>query len=81
LTQKSRALLREFRMQAALLEAAQAGQLLEVQRDASGAIVIDEGEASDSVYELLKEIETSMARERQRLTRMLDTQSFRAMTD
>jgi len=81
LTEKSWALLREFRMQAAMLEATQSGQLLQVQRDASGAILIEEGDAGDSVDALLNEIEASMARERQRLTRMLDTQSMRAMTD
>lgn len=81
LAERSWALLREFRTQAALLEAARAGQLLEVQRDASGAVLIDEGDASDSVDELLKEIEAAMATERQRMTRMLDTQSMRAMTE
>jgi FixJ family two-component response regulator len=81
LAEKSWALLREFRVQAALLEAAHTGQLLQVQRDASGAILIEEGESSDSVDALLNEIEASMSRERQRLTRMLDTQSLRALTD
>jgi two-component system, probable response regulator PhcQ len=81
LAEKSWQLLREFRAQAALLEASQTGQLLQVRRDASGAILIEEGESSDSVDALLIEIEASMSRERQRLTRMLDTQSLRAMTD
>jgi DNA-binding NtrC family response regulator len=81
LAEKSWALLREFRTQAALLEAAQSGHLLEVLRDASGAVLIDEGEASHSVDELLQEIEVSMAHERQRLTRLMDTQSLRVMTE
>jgi two-component system probable response regulator PhcQ len=81
LAEKSWALLREFRMQSSLLEAAQSGQLLEVQRDASGAILIEEGDASDSVDELLKGIEATIATERQRLTRMLDTQTLRSITD
>jgi two-component system probable response regulator PhcQ len=68
LAEQSRALLREFRKQAALLEAAQSGQseLLAVHRDGSGAVLVDEGDASDSVDGLLKEIEESMARGRQR---------------
>jgi two-component system, probable response regulator PhcQ len=68
LAEQSRALLREFRKQAALLDAANSGQseLLDVQRDASGAVLIEEGNASDSVDGLLKEIEESMSRERQR---------------
>jgi two-component system probable response regulator PhcQ len=71
LAEQSRALLREFRKQAALLEAAHSGQseLLDVQRDVSGAVLIEEGDASDSVDGLLKEIEESMSRERQRLAR------------
>jgi two-component system probable response regulator PhcQ len=68
LAEQSRALLREFRKQAALLEAAQSGQseLLAVHRDGSGAVLVDEGDASDSVDGLLREIEESMARGRQR---------------
>jgi two-component system, probable response regulator PhcQ len=68
LAEQSRALLREFRKQAALLEAAQSGQseLLEVHRDGSGAVLLSESDASDSVDGLLKEIEESMAQERQR---------------
>ena len=81
LAEKSWALLREYRMQAALLEAVETGHLLEVQRDASGAILIEEGDASDSVDELLKGIEATIATERQRLTRMLDTQTLRSITD
>lgn len=71
LAEQSRILLREFRKQAALLEAAHNGrsELLDVQRDASGAVLIDEGDASDSVEGLLKQIEDSMAQERQRLAR------------
>jgi two-component system probable response regulator PhcQ len=69
LAEQSRALLREFRKQATLLEAARTGQseLLDVQRDAAGAVLVDEGDASDSVDSLLKEIEASMAQERRRL--------------
>ena len=81
LTEKSWALLREFRTQAALLEANQAGRLLEVQRDESGAVIIDDGHSEDSVDDLLKEIDGSLARERQRLSRMLDTQALRIISD
>jgi two-component system probable response regulator PhcQ len=49
LTEKSWALLREFRTQAAMLEATQAGGLLEVQRDASGAVVIEDSQSEGSV--------------------------------
>jgi two-component system, probable response regulator PhcQ len=71
LAAQSRALLREFRKQAALLDGGQGGNspLLDVQRDASGAVVIDESDASDSVEGLLREIEESMSRERARLSR------------
>jgi two-component system probable response regulator PhcQ len=71
LAEQSRALLREFRKQAALLEAAQSGQseLLAVHRDSSGAVLVDEGDASDSVDGLLREIEESMAHEQQRSAR------------
>jgi two-component system probable response regulator PhcQ len=71
LAEQSRALLREFRKQAALLEGAQSGQseLLAVHRDESGAVLVDEGDASDSVEGLLREIEESMAREPQRSAR------------
>src|SRR5579862_1027436 len=57
LAQQSRALLWEFRRQSALLDAAQTGQteLLDVQRDASGAVLVDEAEASESVDSLLRE--------------------------
>ena len=71
LAQQSRALLWEFRRQSALLDAAQTGQteLLDVQRDASGAVLVDEAEASESVDSLLREIELSMTRERARFAR------------
>jgi DNA-binding NtrC family response regulator len=72
LAEQSWALLREFRMQATLLQAVQTGKLLDVQRDASGAILLDEGDTGDSVDELLKEIEGSMARERERMARLID---------
>jgi two-component system probable response regulator PhcQ len=64
LAEQSRALLREFRKQAALLDAAHNGhsELFDVQRDASGAVIIDEGDASDSVDGLLGEIEQAIAR-------------------
>jgi hypothetical protein len=63
--------LREFRKQAALLEATQSGhsELLAVHRDSSGAVLVDEGDASDSVDGLLREIEESMTREQQRSAR------------
>jgi two-component system probable response regulator PhcQ len=81
LAEQSWALLREFKAQAALLAAAQSGQLLEVQRDASGAVLIDERDTGDSVVELLKQIEASMARERERMARLMDTQSLRSVAD
>jgi len=71
LAEQSRALLREFRKQAALLDAAHNGgsPLLDVHRDASGAVLIDEDDASDSVDALLREIEQAMATEKSKLAR------------
>jgi hypothetical protein len=68
-------------MQASLLEATQAGELLNVKRDESGAVLIEDGGSGGSVDDLLREIEHSMARERQRLARMLDTQALRTISD
>jgi two-component system probable response regulator PhcQ len=66
LAEQSRALLREFRKQAALLDAAHNGnsELFDVHRDASGAVLIDESDSSDSVDGLLREIERAMTREK-----------------
>jgi response regulator RpfG family c-di-GMP phosphodiesterase len=70
LAEQSRSLLLEFRRQAALLEAHDGfSELLDVQRDGSGAVLIDDGDASDSVDGLLKEIEEAMARGKLRVAR------------
>jgi two-component system probable response regulator PhcQ len=64
LAERSRALLTEYRKQAVLLNAVERMQpgLLKVELDESGAIVVEEDDASDSVDGLLREIAASMAR-------------------
>jgi two-component system, probable response regulator PhcQ len=66
LADRSRALLAEYRKQAALLNAVERMQpgLLNVEVDGSGAIVVDEDDDGDSVEGLLREIEASMANRR-----------------
>jgi two-component system, probable response regulator PhcQ len=68
LEERSRQLLREFRRQAAMLEAVERQQpgLLTIDLDDSGAIVINENEAHDSVDDLLREIEESMQQQARR---------------
>ncbi len=63
LAEQSRALLLEFQRQAALLETLQSGRstFLDVQRDATGALLVDESAASDSLDGLLKEMERCIA--------------------
>jgi two-component system probable response regulator PhcQ len=66
LQERSRALLAEYRKQAALLNAVERMQpgLLNVELDESGAIVVDQADDADSVDSLLQEIEASMAKNR-----------------
>jgi DNA-binding NtrC family response regulator len=61
---RSRELLREFRRQSARLEAVERkhGQLLDVQLDESGAILLEDDEAGRDVDDLLRDIEQAMAR-------------------
>jgi two-component system, probable response regulator PhcQ len=71
LEQRSRQLLSEYRKQAALLEAVERHEpgLLRLELDESGAIVVDELDAGEPVEDLLREMEESMALQRQRLAR------------
>jgi two-component system, probable response regulator PhcQ len=64
LAQKSRELLKEFQRQAAMLATGphSSSALMHVQRDDSGAVLLDEADATDSVEGLLQEIEMSMSR-------------------
>lgn len=64
LAQKSRELLREFQRQAALLAIGQHSSpaLMHVKRDDSGAVLLEESNASDSVESLLQDIERCMSR-------------------
>ena len=73
LAEQARALLEAYQRQATLLAAAERGQsaLLDVKRDASGAVVIEEYAATDSVENLLNEIETMMADARTRQPSLL----------
>jgi two-component system, probable response regulator PhcQ len=66
LAQQSRALLREFQKQAAMLRATQSerSELLEVARDDAGAVLVDVSDADQSMERLLEEIESSLAKER-----------------
>jgi len=68
LEERSRELLCEFRKQAAMLEVVERQQpgLLRLDVDESGAIVVDESNAHDSVDDLLREIEESMLQSRRR---------------
>jgi DNA-binding NtrC family response regulator len=69
LEERSRLLLNEYRRQAAILDAVERRQpgLLGLDLDSSGAIVVDE--VDDSVEDLLREIEDSMAIQRKRFNR------------
>lgn len=60
---RSRDLLREFRRQAATLDALERERpgLLSVEVDESGAILVDESDAERNVEDLLREIERAMA--------------------
>jgi|HubBroStandDraft_6_1064221.scaffolds.fasta_scaffold27199_3 two-component system probable response regulator PhcQ len=64
LAQKSRELLKEFQRQAAILAAGQhnSSALMHVDRDDSGAVLLEEFNASDSVESLVQEIEACMSR-------------------
>jgi two-component system, probable response regulator PhcQ len=68
LEKQSREMLREFRRQAAELTALNGSQsgLLELNLDASGALVVDEDDANGSVEELLLQMEQSLASNRAR---------------
>jgi two-component system probable response regulator PhcQ len=68
---RARELLSEFRRQGALIEALEHDRpgLLRLERDASGAILVNEDDSGDSVDDLLREIEVSMASQRKRLNR------------
>ncbi|MGA8709239.1 MAG: response regulator [Steroidobacteraceae bacterium] len=71
LEERSRQLLNEFRKQAKILDAIERHnpELLNVEVDETGAIVVDEHDAEEPVQHLLQEIEESMLAQRQRLTR------------
>lgn len=71
LEKRARELLIEFRRQGALIEALEQDRpgLLRLELDESGAIVVGEDDAGDSVDDLLREIEVSIASQRQRINR------------
>jgi two-component system probable response regulator PhcQ len=64
LAQKSRELLKEFQRQAAMLATGEhnSSALMHVKRDDSGAVLLEESNASDSVESLLQDIERCMSR-------------------
>jgi DNA-binding NtrC family response regulator len=71
LEERSRELLSEFRKQAAMLDAMERNQpgLLSVELDESGAVLVTEADSNQSVEDLLREIEQSVASQRNRLKR------------
>jgi two-component system probable response regulator PhcQ len=73
LAEQGRALLKAYQQQSGLLAAVQQGQspLLDLQLDDSGAVLIEEFGAADSVESLLQEIEASMVQSRARQKALL----------
>jgi two-component system, probable response regulator PhcQ len=71
LEERSRELLSEFRKQAAMLDAMERSQpgLLSLELDESGAVLVTEADSNQSMEDLLREIEQSVASQRNRLKR------------
>lgn len=72
LEERSRQLLSEFRKQAAMLDAIERHHpdLLKLDLDDSGAIVVEDADPNEPFDQLLREIEASMLTQRKRLTRV-----------